>query len=224
MKYHNALPKNYNDLRQLVEAKKVYQNERISFENQVSALKRLNIQENKNHKQVIELMKKIEKNITKEYGKIVKNIPIWNYWLDDIVGIAEDLCGQLIGRLGDISRYQKVSNLWSYCGLAPNQGLKKGQNHNYNHELKNLMYVIADRLVRYKSRNKYGQLYDKFKEEIKQKYPISKKNDNENGFKKNYTDMHIHRMALRKIEKEFLKDLWINWKKIEKDLMEKRRK
>lgn len=221
LKHHGTLPKNYDELRGLVEVKKVYQKERIAFNNQIIALKKLNLTVNKNHEQVIKLIKKIEGDITKEYSKIIRNLPIWKYWLSDITGIAEDLCGQLIGRINNISKFEKVSSLWSYCGLAPNQGLKKGENHSYNHELKNLMFVIGDRLVRYKHRNKYGKLYDEVKKELKLKYPVQVKNCKENGFKKNYTDMHIHRMALRRIEKEFLKDLWINWRKIEKISKEK---
>ena len=230
MIHHKIYPKNYDELCQLVDAKNVYQEGRIRIDNQVDGLRRLGLPIDENHKSVSKLIMKIERQVTKEYVKIVKQLPIWNEWLKGIHGISEDGAGQLISGLNDISQFDTVSKLWSYVGYGLYdgniQGLKNGQKHNYNHKLRAKVYTIIDLgFVMHKKDSYYGQLYDVYKKEYRKKYPEpilnpnyvppKKKGGKGAGFKQLYTDGHIRRMCIRKIAKKFLKDLWINWRKIE---------
>jgi len=222
MKYHKIYPENYNNLRQYVEAMEDYQKTRMALKNQMTALNRLGFEHKESQDDVFKSMKKEEGRIKREYAKIVRELPIWKEWLCNIHGIGEDATGQIIGRLGDISRFERISKLWSYCGYGlydgKVQGLKKGQKHNYNTKMRSLMYkIVTNGFIMHKKDSYYGQLYDKFKKELREQYPepIDNPKYNGKGYKKLYTDMHIHLMAIRKVAKVFLKDLWIVWRSLE---------
>lgn len=220
MMEHNIYPKNYNNLRQLVEIKEDIQKTRMRLGNQLSAVERLGYEPSNTQDEITKNMKKEEKRLAREYGKIVKELPIYKEWLCNIHGIGEDIAGQIIGMLGDISKFEKISNLWSYCGYGiydgKVQGLKKGQKHNYNTRMRCLFYkLVTNGFIMHKKESYYGKLYDEFKRLDREEHPEKVKNGTKSGPKYNYTDMHIHLRAIRKVAKVFLKDLWLVWRDLE---------
>ena len=223
MIHHNIYPENYNELRQLVEAKGNYQEMRKATWNQMLALNRLGFDNTEERKTISKMIKSEETKVVNAYSKIVKKMPVWTKWLENIHGIGPDAAGQIVGILGDISRFERISNLWSYCGYGLHngdvQGLKKGQEHNYNHRFRSTLFAIAvNGFIMHKKDSKYGQLYEEFKRVDREKHPEkvdSGKKSKEGKVIYNYTDMHIHMRAIRKMMKVFLKDLWIVWRTLE---------
>lgn len=215
MQHHGVYPKNYNELRQLVEARCNYQEERKRLQNQIDALKRLGLNPDDKDKKIRELMIKKENDIAKRYGKIVREMPIWKEWLVNVVGISEILAGQIIAYIGDVKRFERVSNLYSLFGYKPEKYF------DFNHDLKPVMYVLVERgFIMHKKTSYYGKLYDKFKREDRKKHPEPIPNPEyektKKGFKNLYTDMHIHTRAMRKVSKVFLKHLWLVWRTLDK--------
>jgi len=217
--HHNIYPKNYNILRQLVEAKKSYQKKRIEISHQILALKKLGLKPSKTDEEISKLILKKEHDITEEYMEIVRCLTLWKDWSKAVYGLGENLFGQLIAYISDISRFEKISNLWSYFGYGlyddKIQSLKTGYKHNFDCRKRSLMFNIVNCFIKHNQKSYYGKLYYKFKQKYKEKYPEPISNNNGNGFKQNYTDMHIHLMSIRKVSKVFLKDLWIVWRTLE---------
>jgi len=212
MIHHGLYPKNYSKLRQLVDARNVYQLSRIRYQHRIKALKKLGFKPNEIDKKILEYMKKREYQLTKEIIKIVNNLPIWKEWLSKVYGIGQLLAGQIIAYIGDIKRFDSVPKLCSYFGygLYDNkiQSYEKEHNHNYGSEKKAVLYKIASAFISCKSRgSRYGQLYDKYKQIYSEKHP-------------DYTESHIYLMSLRKMCVIFLKHLWKNWRKIEYEYMD----
>jgi hypothetical protein len=113
------------------------------------------------------------------------------------------MAGGLIAYI-DISKARTVSSLWKYAGLAPGQERRRGSKTGYNHKLKTHVHKVAMQML--KARNKFSKLYYVFREEESRK-----KFESPRGGRR----MHIHLRALRKMKKEFLKMLWIAWRRSE---------
>jgi len=221
MIYHEIYPKNYSELRRLVKARNDFQEMRISFVNQLDALSRLGFSASKTQEQAKKVLKDNEQNVCLSYCKIVKNLPIWKEWMQFVYGLGLDTSGQLIAAIDDIKKFKTVSSLWSYFGygLYNNkiQSLKGGYAHNFSCKNRAMLFKIINRgFISHKKKSYYGQLYYKFKQQYKEQHPVSIENKKGNGFKKDYTDMHIHLMSVRKVAKVFLKDIWIVWRTIDK--------
>lgn len=80
----------------------------------------------------------------------------------------------------------------------------------FNRRLKSTMFLVSDQFVKQRTPG-YRELYDEEKIRLRNLHPELIK---VNGTKK-YTDGHIHNMAMRKIKKEFLKQLWLKWREYE---------
>jgi len=59
----------------------------------------------------------MEKHVNGEVRVLLKDVPIYNRWLVNVYGVSTALSGSLIAGIGDISRFEKASSLWKYCGL-----------------------------------------------------------------------------------------------------------
>lgn len=73
----------------------------------------------------------------------------------------------------------------------------------YNKKLKSALYIMADVFIKMQTPG-YTDLY--YAEKIRQR----KLHPEKEG--KNFTDGHIHNRAMRKMIKEFTKDLWVQWR------------
>ncbi|RLG17521.1 hypothetical protein DRN63_02880, partial [Nanoarchaeota archaeon] len=92
-----------------------------------------------------------------------------------------------------------VSQLWSYCGLKPGSERRKGERLQYNPRLKTFCWKIGQSFIKFKC---FGRkLYDAFKEDCQRKH-------------KDWTKLHIHNYARRKVVKLFLASVWEAYRRI----------
>ena len=154
----------------------------------------------------------LEKDIIKEMKKELENYPIWE-WLKPIKGINCATAAGLIASVNDIGRFECVGSLWSYFALdvvdghAPRR--EKGKEYNKHLKGKSLILgIIGDSFIKQRTPH-YRDIYDNEKIKQRKLHPEAVPTGNKTGFKKKYTDMHVHRMAIRKMMKRFIADYWV---------------
>jgi hypothetical protein len=141
-----------------------------------------------------------EKELYKRLDAWSRNHPLRTEYLNYVKGIGPVLASGIIAWLEEpIKKANHVSQIWSYCGLAPNQVRKAGEKVNYNPRLKTFAWKIGQSFIKFKC---FGRkLYDSFKEQAKQKHP-------------DWTKLHIHNYARRKVVKLFIASVWEVWRKM----------
>jgi len=169
--------------------------------------------------------KDIETWIYKELGREVKNHVLWEEWFSKVLGIGPALAGGFIAWIGNIKRFETISKLQSYCGLACDSDgnavrRKKGESAKWHHKLKSHAWKTAKSFV--KTKGKYREYYDKSKKAYQKAHPKKIFTGNysitPSGKKKKvfvYTKLHIDNMAMRKTVKLFLSHLWVTWRELE---------
>ena len=121
--------------------------------------------------------------------------------LNKVKGIADVLGAGLIAHLSPIDRFNSVSALWSYAGLAPGQKRTKGEKLNYNIRLKTFCWKIWQQWI--KLPKSYGRkLYDEGKQHAAQAHP-------------DWSKGHCHNWAGHRAVKIFLAAVWEEWRKQE---------
>lgn len=188
-----------SELRKLIDYYKRAQKARIRFEHYLRAYSFMELIVPIIIDKISLELEQLEKNCKKEidkYFKEEKNQTDIYKWLISIKGISNILAGQLISRI-DIDKTPGIANLWSYCGLKPEDKKRKGNNAKWNHHLKSVCYLLADEFIKQRT-PKYRDIYDKEKEKQLGQ-----------GLKKGHADNR----ARRKMVKIFLKDLWLEWEK-----------
>jgi len=145
---------------------------RIQLELRILRLVRDEIMSEKEAKTFFKLpfawFEKAEHEMQKMVWKEVKDWPIVKRWLIRVRGIGPRLSGLLVANIGDIGRFDTVSKLWAYAGLAVHDGHAqkrvKGQKANWNDELKKTAWKIGQSFV--KAGGPYRELYDRYKARI----------------------------------------------------------
>jgi hypothetical protein len=166
-----------------------------------------------------------EKRHFTNLGKILVEFPIWNNFLSTVRGIGPAMGGVIISEI-DIHRARHPSSLAQYAGLGvevDGRGTSKRKEHlkdisytnadgeqdtrkgiNYNPFLKTkLMGVLASSFVKQKD-SPYRALYDS----IKHRY------ESEVRWQET-TKGHRHNAAMRYMIKQFLINLYTNWRALE---------
>lgn len=102
------------------------------------------------------------------YGSVMgitESEPIYTEWLDNVYGVSTTLTARLIHQFGYCENFEKVSNLWSYAGLAPGQKRERGEQLNYSPDAKKLGWLVADNMIKQGSNSQYRvAFYDPYKE------------------------------------------------------------
>lgn len=152
-----------------------------------------------------------EKGIAKRLDGWSRMHPLRINFLSKIQGIGPILSSGLIAWLEPISRFDNVSKLWKYCGLAPGQKRKKGEKLGYNPTLKTLMWKIARSFEKQNGKKSYyRRLYERQKKYYAERADLKEKIGVEKGAK-----LHIQLMTLRWTVKRFLANLWLEWRRLE---------
>jgi len=148
----------------------------------------------------------LEKELDEEMRTIMESHPAWGY-LQRVKGVGLTLGAQLVSRIEDAERdrgigdFATVSKLWRFCVGAPINGKverpEKGKKLHYSARLKTILWKIGGSFLRCNS--PYRRIYD----EAKEYYQANR----------DWTKLHIHNAALRKMEKIFLAHLWDQWRK-----------
>jgi hypothetical protein len=121
--------------------------------------------------------------------------------INQVSGIGDVLGAGTIAWLDPISRFNSVSALWSYAGLAPDQKRVKGEKINYNTKLKTFSWKIWQQWV--KLPNSFGRkLYNEGKEHAQKVHP-------------DWSKGHCHNWAGHRAVKIFLAAIWEEWRRQE---------
>ncbi|MEM5854205.1 MAG: hypothetical protein QW228_07610 [Candidatus Aenigmatarchaeota archaeon] len=141
-----------------------------------------------------------EKELQKRLDAWSKNHKLRKEFLNYVKGIGGVLASGIIAWLDEvILKAEHPSSLWKYCGLYPGSERKRGEKLPYNLKLKSFCWKIGQSFIKFKC---FGRkLYDRFKEETKQKHP-------------DWSKLHIHNYARRKVVKVFLACLWKKWREM----------
>uniref|UniRef100_A0A7J3TIZ5 Uncharacterized protein n=1 Tax=Geoglobus ahangari TaxID=113653 RepID=A0A7J3TIZ5_9EURY len=140
-----------------------------------------------------------EKELYRILDSWSKEHPLRVNFLNKVRGIGPVLASGIIAWLSEpILKAEHVSNLWSYCGLAPGSERRRGEKLNYNPKLKTFCWKIGQSFIKFRC---FGRkLYEKFKEDAKNKHP-------------DWSKLHIHNYARRKVVKLFLASVWEVWRR-----------
>jgi hypothetical protein len=116
--------------------------------------------------------------------------------------VGDILAAKVISMI-DIQRADTVSALWRYAGYGVVNGERekptKGEALHYNKRLKTTCYLIGSSFLR--SNSPYRQIYDSSKEYYETN--------------RDWTKLHRHHAAMRKMIKVWLSHLWEVWRTLE---------
>lgn len=193
-------------LRILVDTRTQMQRARIQFGNRSDAISRETDDSASQQSLVVQryhtAFDQLEEQLNSDIAKQVKAYDIYES-LIKVKGIGPLLAGQLLALI-PIDRTPGISNLWRFAGLAVIDGLaekpKAGEKNHFNKRLKTLLFVVATSFL--KSDSPYVRLYREAKVEYEVKHP-------------EWSPLHRHRAALRKMLKVFLSHLWLRWRQEE---------
>lgn len=202
-KLHNIMP-NLSEAKVQYENLKDLENTRIRIENRVRGLKKKWGISTELIEGELKTVKGLERKVERRLIETVKDKKILG-WITEIRGIANKTAAELIALIGDIGRFDTVSSLWHYAGLHVNEGkapkLRKGEKIDYHPKLRALCIgIIGKNFVRLKS--SYRQLYDEKKKYYEQN--------------RDWKKGHRHNAAIRFMVKQFLKELWLKWRELER--------
>ena len=201
-------------LRALVDLRdRQIQKGRIQFGNRVGALER---GDDNGHSQQLLVAERwmqrfadMESELDKDIAKEVANYPIYEY-VSEVKGIGPMLAAKMIAMI-DIGNSPTISALWRYSGYGVVNGERerpvKGEKLHYNKRLKSTIYLIGGSFL--KCGSPYRDIYDTSKE-FYTRTKVNLPND-----EPDWTKLHIHRSALRKMVKLFLSHLWVTWRQLE---------
>ncbi len=154
----------------------------------------------------------------------VEEHPLWKEFLKDVKGVGTLMAAVIISEI-DISKAKYVSSIWKYVGLDVaqdgrgrgrfsehlvdkqykdkdgNEKTKKGITYNPFLKAK-LLGVLASSFL--KSKSPYAEIYYDYKNRL-ENHPLHK----------DKTKAHKNNMAKRYMIKQFLKDLYPVWRKLE---------
>jgi len=157
-------------------------------------------------------LRETEKQLAKRLNNWSSKHPLRTTYLSNIKGIGPIFSSALIAWLTPISRFDNISKLWKYSGLAPGQKRRKGEKLGYNPHIKTLMWKIAGSFEKQKAaKSVYRTIYDEKKRYYLNRPDLAKAiTDKTKGAK-----LHVRLMAMRYVSKHFLADLWLTWRKLE---------
>lgn len=164
--------------------------------------------------------------------KAVQACRVWSVF-EPIVGVGPSIAGALIASIGDVRRFanEKMdeSKLVAFCGLhalkpdgtkfqpgdTPLGGImarrRVGQLSNWKPQAKQALYSLGDQFNR-RPETPWGKKLLENKASLRITHPevvLSEKG------KKRYTDGHIHKMAIWKTLRQFLRFLCAEWNELE---------
>ena len=192
-------------LRALVDLRNMLQLNRIAFGNRLSAIER-GTDSGEASKSIIERwverFQGLEDEADDDIADLVDDMPIVDEMIK-VKGIGKLLAAKLISMI-DIKEADTVSALWRYCGYAVIDGERerptKGEKLHYNARLKTTCYLVGTSFLR--SASPYRSIY----EDARVYYDANRPD---------WTKLHKHNAAMRKMIKVYLSHLWVVWRELE---------
>jgi len=151
------------EVRYLVDAYYMIQENRKAFGNQIRALQESG-EPNETVQWFFEQSRILEGNIKKVLDIYTSQHPLGR-WAKSIPGIGPVITAGLLAHI-DITKAPTVGHIWSYAGLNPQQKWEKGQKRPWNARLKTLCWKIGESFVKVKNNPNdiYGKIYEARKE------------------------------------------------------------
>lgn len=182
---------------------RIIQKARIQFSNRLSAIDRGT--DNPTYRHYIEQwmtkFQLLEDELDSSIKDLADDFPIVEY-MCRVKGVGKTLALKTVVMI-DIHRADTISALWRYAGYAVINGERekpvKGEKLHYNIRLKTTCYLIGSSFLR--SGSPYRDIYDKAREEYESR--------------EDWTKLHKHNAAMRKMIKVWLSHLWLVWRKLE---------
>lgn len=137
---------------------------------------------------------------------LAQALPIWP-WIEGVRGVSALSLASIIAETGIPTRFSSVGRLWKRMGLAVIQGERqrrcadkeKAILHGFSPQRRSVMWVVGDLLIKLQTDDcQFRKLYLAEKARQKELHPELR-------------DITVHNRAKRKMEKEFLKQLWRQW-------------
>lgn len=194
-------------LRALVDTRESTQKTRLAFNNRIKAIERGADTAPKTTLDALKRLKDqfqaIELGVDAHITELVRDITIVEH-MCGVKGIGKILAARLVSMI-DISRSPHVSSLWRYAGFGVDEEgradrPRKGQKRKDNKRLKVACHVVAMSFLKLNS--PYRKIYD----DARVYYEANRAD---------WTKMHQHRAAIRKMMKVFLQHLWLRWRQLE---------
>lgn len=150
--------------------------------------------------------------LERQMEKLGRQLPI-AHMADTIRGIGPLALAKVAAECGDLSAYRSVAAVWKRAGLAVIDGQRQrrvagadAELHGYSPSRRSTFWNMADGLLKAQGKDEaagpYRQVYDRVKAlELTRVESAA----------------HAHNRALRRMTKELLKDLTIEWRRVARD-------
>lgn len=168
----------------------------------------------------------------KAIARLLDEQPIWGLHLKGVRGCGTMMAGAIISQI-DIHKCNSISALWKYAGLdvvvtetEGGETLEEGRCRKKHHlvpreyvdrdgEIKETVGITFNPFLKTKLIGVLGSSFIKLGGEYREIYDNYKHRLEHHPKHKEKTKGHRHNMAVRYMIKEFLADLWTEWRKIE---------
>lgn len=216
MVYHDH-PQKFRPMKKDSKLKQFYKNYDEITE-QIKAVKnRQWAAEDEDNQEFIDSLEKAKALLAKKIAADLKNYPIYTEFLTKIKGIGPALAAGLITAVGDISRFDNVSNLNAYFGVHVKDGAcvrrKKGEVANWKSAGRVLICeLIPDQFIKGRT-PVYRGIYDEEKEKSMKIMEEDQTKPKEQ--RRVHSKLHAERRARRKVGKIFLHHFWKTWRELE---------
>lgn len=159
-----------------------------------------------------ELAEEMENQYKNVMG-ITESEPIYRDYLQHVYGVSSTLTARLINRFGYCEDFDRVSHLWSYCGLTPSSNREKGEQLDFDPQAKKLAWLVADCMIKGGDRSSYRKhFFDPYKEKQLDRKDRAEEMTKGQLEEKTWTPPesqgHAHNRAVRYLAKKFLKHYW----------------
>jgi len=159
-----------------------------------------------------ELSQQIESTY-KDVMNITTAEPVYREYLSNVTGVSSVLTARLLNQFGYCEDFDRVSDLWSYCGLAPGSKREKGEKLGYSPDAKKLGWLVGDTMMKMGDRSAYRrEFFDPYKSKQVKRMGMAEEMTDEQLNQKNWTPPesqgHAHNRAIRYLAKKFLKHYW----------------
>ena len=155
--------------------------------------------------------------------KLAEELPVFEWW-NAIRGVGSLGLAQIAAEAGDLAKYSRPGKLWMRMGQAPGpEGQTRYEGRSPRRA--SVIYNIGVALMRGNRGGYYKALYDARKEYEATKPPCGQVFKGGKGSCKDATgtrcrQLHIHNRAQRYMVKRLLRELWSEWRRATKTLME----
>ena len=159
--------------------------------------------------------------------KLVRPLPIWTEWANDIRGVGELSLGQILGETGDLCKYPTKGHVFKRMGVAnmPDGTIQRrvtgdaALEHKFCPRRRAILWVVGCNFVRVKGSKYNGIYYWRGEVELEKAAEegliVAPKREIPEKDKALYRSVgHIDSRAKRYATQVFLKDLWKEWNRL----------